>query len=34
MQERGIHEIAFSCSFDSIATFYRVFRATYGHDAG
>lgn len=27
---RGIDEIAFSCGFDSIATFYRVFRATYG----
>ena len=34
MQERGIHEIAFSCGFDSIATFYRVFRATYGMTPG
>ncbi|WP_338830150.1 AraC family transcriptional regulator [Bradyrhizobium sp. 27S5] len=34
MQERGIDEIAFSCGFDSIATFYRVFRATYGMTPG
>lgn len=34
MQERGIDEIAFSCGFDSIATFYRVFRATYGITPG
>ncbi|MHC2330866.1 AraC family transcriptional regulator [Bradyrhizobium sp. USDA 4454] len=32
--ERGIDEIAFSCGFDSIATFYRVFRATYGMTPG
>ncbi|MEN3351363.1 MAG: hypothetical protein V7632_4998 [Bradyrhizobium sp.] len=34
MQESGIDEIAFSCGFDSIATFYRVFRATYGMTPG
>nr|WP_249159402.1 AraC family transcriptional regulator [Bradyrhizobium tropiciagri] len=34
MQERGIDEIAFACGFDSIATFYRVFRATYGMTPG
>ncbi|HEX7925400.1 MAG TPA: AraC family transcriptional regulator [Bradyrhizobium sp.] len=34
MQERGIDEVAFSCGFDSIATFYRVFRATYGMTPG
>ena len=33
-RERGIDEIAFSCGFDSIATFYRVFRATYGMTPG
>ena len=33
-QERGIDEIAFACGFDSIATFYRVFRATYGMTPG
>jgi AraC-like DNA-binding protein len=33
-RERGIYEIAFSCGFDSIATFYRVFRATYGMTPG
>ena len=30
----GIDEIAFACGFDSIATFYRVFRATYGMTPG
>ncbi|MDH2382700.1 AraC family transcriptional regulator [Bradyrhizobium sp. CER78] len=34
LQERGIDEIAFACGFDSIATFYRVFRATYGMTPG
>jgi AraC-like DNA-binding protein len=33
-QERGIDEVAFACGFDSIATFYRVFRATYGMTPG
>ncbi|WP_076864734.1 AraC family transcriptional regulator [Bradyrhizobium mercantei] len=33
-QQRGIDEIAFSCGFDSIATFYRTFRATYGMTPG
>ena len=32
--QRGIDEIAFACGFDSIATFYRVFRATYGMTPG
>lgn len=31
---RGIDEIVFSCGFDSIATFYCVFRATYGMTPG
>ncbi|WP_050630457.1 AraC family transcriptional regulator [Bradyrhizobium viridifuturi] len=34
MKERGIDEIAFACGFDSIATFYRTFRATYGITPG
>ena len=34
IQERSIDEIAFSCGFDSIATFYRVFRSTYGMTPG
>ncbi|MCC8962686.1 helix-turn-helix transcriptional regulator [Bradyrhizobium sp. Pear76] len=33
-QERGIDEVAFACGFDSIATFYRVFRAAYGMTPG
>jgi len=34
MRESGIDEIAFSCGFDSIATFYRVFRAAHGMTPG
>ncbi|GEC55941.1 AraC-like DNA-binding protein [Bradyrhizobium japonicum] len=34
IRERSIDEIAFSCGFDSIATFYRVFRSTYGMTPG
>ncbi|VIO67370.1 AraC family transcriptional regulator [Bradyrhizobium ivorense] len=34
MPECGIDEIAFSCGFDSIATFYRVFRASFGMTPG
>ncbi|PWE54623.1 AraC family transcriptional regulator [Metarhizobium album] len=28
--ERNVAEIAFACGFDSLATFYRAFRAAYG----
>jgi AraC-like DNA-binding protein len=34
MPARGIDDVAFACGFDSIATFYRVFRATYGMTPG
>jgi transcriptional regulator GlxA family with amidase domain len=27
--ERSVTDIAYLCGFDSIATFYRVFRAAY-----
>lgn len=31
---RQVADIAYACGFDSIATFYRVFRATYGMTPG
>jgi AraC-like DNA-binding protein len=34
MPAHSIDDIAFSCGFESIATFYRVFRATYGMTPG
>ncbi|QPF85136.1 helix-turn-helix transcriptional regulator [Bradyrhizobium genosp. L] len=34
MPARGIDEVAFSCGFDSIATFYRVFRSAFGMTPG
>ncbi len=30
MPARPVTDIAFACGFDSIATFYRVFRSAYG----
>ncbi|MFB9268886.1 AraC family transcriptional regulator [Bradyrhizobium erythrophlei] len=32
--QRAIDEVAFACGFDSIATFYRVFRTAYGMTPG
>ena len=29
-QERTVADIAYACGFDSLATFYRAFRAAYG----
>ena len=34
MPARAIEDIVFACGFDSIATFYRVFRSTYGMTPG
>lgn len=31
---RPVTDIAFSCGWNSLATFHRVFRATYGHSPG
>ncbi|MBB5054271.1 AraC-like DNA-binding protein [Afipia massiliensis] len=34
MPARSVAEIAYACGFDSIATFYRVFRSAYGMTPG
>lgn len=34
MPARSVAEIAYACGFDSIATFYRVFRASFGMTPG
>lgn len=34
MPGRSVAEIAYACGFDSIATFYRVFRSTFGMTPG
>lgn len=34
MPARSVAEIAYACGFDSIATFYRVFRSTFGMTPG
>ena len=34
MPARAIEDIAFACGFESIATFYRVFRSLYGMTPG
>ena len=32
--DRQVSDIAFSCGFESLATFYRVFRRAYGLTPG